>query len=99
VINGIDLISDVHGYPAHQLAANCLKVIFSKEEAKNHVLVATKKSSRTPCCPHKVNLLKEALKFKYNFPAEKNHKVNAFNSKGRSFKAALKDATNNLIGK
>ncbi|CAF0947315.1 unnamed protein product [Brachionus calyciflorus] len=104
VINGIDLINDVHGYPAHQWAANCLKVIFTKEEAKNHVLVATKKSSRTPCCPNKVNLLKEALKFKYNFPAEKNDKVwktivNAFNSKGRSFKAALKDATNNLIGK
>ncbi|CAF0888498.1 unnamed protein product [Brachionus calyciflorus] len=102
IYNGVDLIKDINGYPAHQWAANCLKVLFTQDEAKDHVLVPTSKSNRPACCSIKVNLLKDALKYKYNFAPEKTDKVwkmviTAFNSRGRGFKSVLKNATNNLL--
>ncbi|RNA19100.1 hypothetical protein BpHYR1_049263 [Brachionus plicatilis] len=38
VYNGVDLLSDVDGYPIHIWATKCLDVLFTSEETKNCVL-------------------------------------------------------------
>ncbi|RMZ95291.1 hypothetical protein BpHYR1_031029 [Brachionus plicatilis] len=91
VYNGVDLLSDVDGYPIHIWASKCLDVLFTSEETKNCVLVKSTHSTRDFCCPIRVQLLKDALKYKYNLPGEKQDKIwrkiaDAFNTKGRVIK-------------
>lgn len=103
IYNGQDLL-DVEGYPTHVWAANCLKILFSSEETKNCVLVASSYTDRQACCPIKVKLLKDAMTYKYSMTGEKNDKVwrkivDSFNTKGRGIKHQIKKATNTFLSK